>query len=83
MTRPEARMIAEELHKLFRKDIETVIKTTVSEETDTYISAKEAAAMLGWEIQTLYNRIKDIPHVKVGKKLRFSVKSMHQYIQRK
>lgn len=30
-------------------------------ETEEYLNAKQAAVFLGWKLQTLYNRIHDIP----------------------
>lgn len=66
-------MIAEELYSLLERD-------KVFEEK--YLSASEAAEMLGIPLQTLYNKIETIPHTKVGKRLRFSDRSLRQYLNR-
>ena len=73
MNRREARMVAEELFSLMEK-------SGVFEEK--YLSAREAADMLGIPLQTLYNKIETIPHTKVGKRLRFSDRSLRQYLNR-
>ena len=81
MTRTEARMIAEELGKILSKDIARVVKSATVTATDKQLSAKEAADYLGWSVKTVYNKIADIPHYKVGKKLRFSEIALADYIR--
>lgn len=66
-------MIAEELYALMKRDEVA--------SPDRYMGAAEAAAMLGWSAQTLYNRIREMPHVKNGKRLTFSEKSLKKYIE--
>ena len=66
-------MIAEELFKLMQKS-----KTL----QERYLNADEAAQMLGFPKSTLYNKIGEIPHTKVGKRLRFSETALRQYIDR-
>lgn len=83
ITKREARMIAEELFSMIRKDLQSAMTEVAVESADKYMSVKEAAEMLGWSVRTLYNNIKDIPHVKVGKHLRFSEQSLRRYINRK
>ena len=62
MTRNDARLIAEELFKIQKR--EGLVETEV-------IGIEEVAEILGMSKQSVYNRIEDIPHTKFGKKLRF------------
>ena len=71
MTRAEAKMIAEELYKLMRKG--DVLP-------ERYLNAKEAAELLGRPLRTLYNKVSELPHTKVGKHLRFKESSLRQYM---
>lgn len=61
MNRSEAKMIAEELHKFIRNDVRKAVTEMATAETEEYLNAKQAAVFLGWKLQTLYNRIHDIP----------------------
>ena len=81
MTRTEARMIAEELGKVLSKDFANIVRASTVTAHDRHLSAKEAADYLGWSIKTVYNKIADIPHYKVGKKLRFSEIALAEYIR--
>lgn len=74
ITKREARMIAEELYAMMERD-------KVFE--DKFLSAPEAAALLGIPLSTLYSRVSGIPHTKVGKHLRFSERALRQYMYRK
>lgn len=72
MTRAQAKIIAEELYKLMRNDVVNVAQEIAREDMDQFISAPEAAKMLGWSVKTLYTRKNDIAaYVKVGNKLMF------------
>lgn len=62
MTRNDARMVAEELYKVLKK--EGLVESDV-------IGIDEAAGILGMSKQSVYNRIQEIPHTKFGKSLRF------------
>lgn len=73
MTRNDARMIAEELFKLIQAS-----KLL----PEHYVGTKEAADMLGVPVQTLYNKVGEIPHTKIGKRLRFSESALRKYIER-
>ena len=68
MNRSDAKMIAEELHKFIRNDVRKAVTEMATAETEEYLNAKQAAVFLGWKLQTLYNRIHDIPHTKNGGK---------------
>ena len=90
MNRSEAKMIAEELHKFIRNDVRkavTEMATAETEmataETEEYLNAKQAAVFLGWKLQTLYNRIHDIPHTKNGKSLIFTKSALRKFMERK
>lgn len=83
-------MIAEELHKFIRNDVRkavTEMATAETEmataETEEYLNAKQAAVFLGWKLQTLYNRIHDIPHTKNGKSLIFTKSALRKFMERK
>ena len=67
MNRSEAKMIAEELHKFIRNDVRKAVTEMATAETEEYLNAKQAAVFLGWKLQTLYNRIHDIPHTKMAR----------------
>ena len=71
LTRKDARMIAEELFALMKKE-EAV--------PERYLNAKEAAEMLGMPLGTLYHKVGGIPHTKVGKRLRFTESTLREYM---
>jgi predicted DNA-binding transcriptional regulator AlpA len=62
MTRNDARLIAEELYKIQKR--EGLVETEV-------IGIDDVAQILGMSKQSVYNRIEEIPHSKFGKALRF------------
>lgn len=64
MTRTEARILAEELYKLMRKDVKRIVEETVIECSDEWVGVGEAANILGCSVGTLYNNISNIPHTK-------------------
>lgn len=76
MTRADAKMVAEELYKLFEKN-GFKPKQLI---TERYMGTKEAAEMLGMPLQTLYKKIDQIPHVKNGKRHVFCESSLREYI---
>ena len=47
------------------------------------LNVKEAAQYLGLEVDTVYKkaRLRELPHVKVGRALRFDVKALERYIE--
>ena len=83
MNRSDARMIAEELHKFIRNDVRKAVTEMATVETEEYLNAKQAAVFLGWKLQTLYNRIHDIPHTKNGKSLIFTKSALRKFMERK
>lgn len=83
MNRSDTKMIAEELHKFIRNDVRKVVTEMATAETEEYLNAKQAAVFLGWKLQTLYNRIHDIPHTKNGKSLIFTKSALIKFMERK
>jgi excisionase family DNA binding protein len=47
------------------------------------LNVREAARYLGLEVDTVYKkaRLRELPHVKVGRALRFDVKALERYIE--
>ena len=47
------------------------------------LNVKEAAQYLGLEVDTVYKkaRLRELPHVKVGRALRFDVRALDRYIE--
>jgi excisionase family DNA binding protein len=47
------------------------------------LNVKETASYLGLEVDTIYRkaRLRELPHVKVGRALRFDVKALERYIE--
>ena len=83
MNRPDAGMIAGELHKLIRNDVGKVVAETAAAETEGHLNARQAAVFLGWKLQTLYNRIHDIPHTRNGKSLIFTKPALIKFMGRR
>lgn len=81
LTRADARLIAQELHLLLRKDIDRAVHAQIDKASDEYIGTAEAAAMLGCKPKTIYNHRDRLPHSKVGKYLRFSRNALHEMIR--
>ena len=82
MNRTEARIIAEELYKLMRKDVKRLVEETIIECSDEWIGVGEAANILGCSVGTLYNNIDSVPHTKNGRLLRFRKASLIKYLER-
>ena len=55
-TRNHAKMIAEELFKIIRKDCIEATKEIVKDETEEFICLKEAARILGISPSTMYKK---------------------------
>lgn len=83
MTRREAAMIAEELFKLLRKDLRNAVFEATVQANDRLLTVKEVAEILGWSTGTVYNKIKELPHTKAGKRLIFSEKAIHEWLWQK
>lgn len=64
-------------------DVRKAVTEMATAETEEYLNAKQAAVFLGWKLQTLYNRIHDIPHTKNGKSLIFTKSALRKFMERK
>ena len=73
-------MVARELHRLMRSDIEKHIKESIVQVYDQPMGINEAAAYLNLKPKTVYNKIREIPHKKVGKSLRFTRSELDSYM---
>lgn len=72
MTRREAKMIAEELFHLIRKDCQAAAHEVAVAEHEEYLNIKEAAALLKCSPLTLYKMKERICcYTKIGNQLRF------------
>lgn len=80
MNRAEARLIAEELHKLLRKDVEKYISKAVKDNSEEWLSTEEAARLLG--VSLSYMRHNDIPHTKVGRINKYKKSDMVRLLNR-
>ncbi|GAB6868787.1 helix-turn-helix domain-containing protein [Bacteroides rodentium] len=69
MTRNDAKMIAEELYKLMRKDVKQLVCQSVREEAEEWLTTKQAAELMGMSVS--YIEHSDIPHTKVGRLNRY------------
>lgn len=80
MTRSEARLIAEELHKLMRKDIKILVEQSITDETEEWLSTKQVAEMMG--VSVSYVKQSDIPHTKVGRLNRYKKSDIQKLMNR-
>ena len=71
MTRTDARMIAEELYKLMKKDIKSLVSEAVKMESDEYLNTSEVSKLMGVSISYVKQNISSIPHTKVGRLNKF------------
>lgn len=77
MTRKEAKMIAEELFKLFvQAGVNAKMLTP-----ERYMTSAQAAEMLGISRNALYQQIDRIPHVKQGRKNIFKESALREYLE--
>lgn len=73
-------MTKTELNYLAKRTAEHLYEL-MQEKQDTYMDSKQAAEFLRIAQQTLYNKIEEIPHVKIDGKLMFSTNALSRYIQ--
>lgn len=71
MTRYEARMIAEELHKLMKADEQQVMEWLTIEEAATYLKCSKSR---------IYNNIALVPHTKDGRRLKFPKSELSRWM---
>ena len=74
-------MIAGELYRLLKRDLRNEFVAITERAVDRLLTTKEAAQMLGISVQTLYHKRATIPHVRVGRCLRFSEKALYDYLR--
>ena len=82
MNRTDAKMIAEELYKLVRKELRTVAENLVIEDTDEFLTVDEAADFMRLSKSTLYKKRKVIPCVKIKGSLRYSKNALIKYMNK-
>ncbi len=80
MTRLEARLIAEELHKLIRNDIKNIVSQHVMDETEEWLTSQQVAEMMG--VSVGYVMHSDIPHTKVGRLNRYKKSDIQKLMNR-
>lgn len=80
MTRNEAKILAEELYKLMKKDIKNLVAQAVTEETDEWLTPEQAAGMLSMSIS--YVMHSDIPYTKVGHRRRYRKSDIIKILER-
>jgi excisionase family DNA binding protein len=81
MTRNDARIIAEELYRLIKKDSQ-LLSNIVREVNEEYMNSHQASEFLNVSLQFLKKNIKDIPHTKVGRLNRFKKSSLIEYMNK-
>jgi hypothetical protein len=80
MTRNEAKILAEELYKLMKKDIKNLVSQAVTEETDEWLTPEQAAGILSMSIS--YVMHSDIPYTKVGHRRRYRKSDIIKILER-
>lgn len=81
-TRKEARMIAEELHKLIRGEVVDAAKDITKMENEEYLTAKDVARILGWHYLTVYKKKDDLGcYVRIKNRIFFPKSKFHQVLQ--
>lgn len=70
LTRYDARLIAEELHKLMKAEAQPL---------DELLTASEAAAYLGMSKSFVDHNKERIPHVKVGRAIRYTKAGLSEF----
>ena len=64
-------MIAEELYRLMSAD--------KPEDTGRLLSTREAAEFLGYSLSTMYHKLSEIPHTRIGRSIRFQENTLREY----
>ena len=71
MTRNDARLIAEELIPLMRKEVKRIVESVLEKEAqkeDEFVGFDEASKITKLSIRYLREHIKEIPHAHKGRK---------------
>ncbi len=85
MTRKEARMIAEEMVPLMRKEIKQIVAEVLQKEDkkdDVFLDYEGASKLTSLSVQYLRSHILDLPHRVIGKKRVFSRNALIEYMNR-
>lgn len=85
MTRNEARMIAEEMIPLIRKEIKRIVETVLDREEkkdDVFLGFIEASKLTSLSVRYLKEHIDEIPHTVVGRKKVFSRNALIEFMNR-
>lgn len=85
MTRNEARMVAEELIPLMRKEIKRIVESVLEKESDKddmFLDYSEASKLTSLSVRYLKEHIDEIPHTVIGKKRIFSKVALLKYLNR-
>lgn len=80
MTRNEVKILAEELYRLMKKDIKTIVSQVVTEEADEWLTPEQVARMLSMSIS--YVMHSDIPYTKVGYRRRYRKSDIVKMLER-
>lgn len=81
MTHREAKLIANELYKLMKKDIKGALAEAAERETDRYMTHREAAVLLCTTPTALY-KDKFVPYTKMGSKRIYSEMELRHYLRK-
>lgn len=81
-TRNQAKMIAEELFKIIRKDCIEATKEIVKDETEEFICLKDAARILGISPSTMYKKKDQYGcYTKINGRIRFAKSRLCRAVQ--
>ena len=80
MTRNEVKILAEEIYKLMKKDLKTMVSQGVTEEADEWLTPEQVARMLSMSIS--YVMHSDIPYTKVGCRRRYRKSDIVKMLER-
>lgn len=80
MTRNDARILAEELYKLIRKDVKLYVSQAVMKESDEWLTPEQVAKQLNMSIS--YVMHSDIPYTKIGCRRRYRKSDIIKVLER-
>lgn len=75
--------LLEQFRAIVKAEVSTLTTSPPPTDGKVYLSAKEAADFMGIKLQTLYQNIERIPHVKKHGKLLFTRDGLIAYIEEK
>ena len=80
MTRNDARILAEELYKLIRKDVKLYVSQAVMKESDEWLTPEQVAGLL--HMSKSYVMHSDIPYTKIGCRRRYRKSDIIKLLER-